>query len=121
MSEKILIVDDDLETIRLIGMVLQRQGYQIVTATNGTEALSLALKEQPNLILLDLMMPDMDGYETLREIRKDARFRSLPILALTAKAMKGDRETIMAHGFDGYISKPIDAELLKKILHEALD
>ncbi|PKN89906.1 MAG: hypothetical protein CVU45_05265, partial [Chloroflexi bacterium HGW-Chloroflexi-7] len=71
MTEKILIVDDDVETLRLVGLMLQRQGYQIVAANNGTQAISMARAEPPDLIILDVMMPDMDGYQVTTELRKD--------------------------------------------------
>jgi CheY-like chemotaxis protein len=96
MSEKILIIDDDLDTLRLVGLMLQRQGYQISAATNGQQGLDKAFEEDPDLILLDVMMPEMDGYETTRAIRQMNQFRNLPIIALTAKAMKGDRESAIA-------------------------
>jgi len=116
MSEKILIVDDDLETIRLIGMVLQRQGYQIVTATNGTEALSLALKEQPNLILLDLMMPDMDGNQVTRKLRDNPKTSKIHILMFSAKSQVEDKVSGYEAGVDEYLTKPIHpAELVARI------
>ncbi|MHB1450017.1 MAG: response regulator transcription factor, partial [Bellilinea sp.] len=71
MAEKILIVDDDLETLRLIGMMLQKQGYQVVSAKDGTEAISLAFSEHPDMIVLDIMMPDPDGYQVARHLRSD--------------------------------------------------
>ena len=116
MGEKILIVDDDLETIRLIGMVLQRQGYQIVTATNGAEALSLALKEQPNLILLDLMMPDMDGNQVTRKLRDNPKTSKIHILMFSAKSQVEDKVSGYEAGVDEYLTKPIHpAELVARI------
>lgn len=116
MSEKILIVDDDLETIRLIGMVLQRQGYQIVTATNGAEALSLALKEQPNLILLDLMMPDMDGNQVTRKLRDNPKTSKIHILMFSAKNQVEDKVSSYEAGVDEFLTKPIHpAELVARI------
>ncbi|MCE1253871.1 MAG: response regulator, partial [Anaerolineae bacterium] len=116
MSEKILIVDDDLETIRLIGMVLQRQGYQIITATNGNEAINLASREQPNLILLDLMMPDMDGYQVTRQLRENPRTSKIHILMFSAKGQVEDKITGYESGVDEYLTKPIHpAELVARI------
>ena len=116
MSEKIMIVDDDLETIRLIGMVLQRQGYQIVTATNGAEALSLAIKEQPNLILLDLMMPDMDGNQVTRHLRDNPKTSKIHILMFSAKSQVEDKVSGYEAGVDEYLTKPIHpAELVARI------
>ena len=73
MAEKILIVDDDLETLRLIGMMLQKQGYQVVSAKDGTEAIALAFSEHPDMIVLDIMMPDPDGYQVAKHLRADSR------------------------------------------------
>jgi CheY-like chemotaxis protein/MinD-like ATPase involved in chromosome partitioning or flagellar assembly len=116
MSEKILIVDDDLETIRLIGMVLQRQGYQIITATNGSEAISLASKEQPNLVLLDLMMPDMDGNQVTRRLRENPRTSKIHILMFSAKGQVEDKVSGYEAGIDEYLTKPIHpAELVARI------
>ena len=116
MSEKILIVDDDLETIRLIGMVLQRQGYQIVTATNGAEAITLASKEQPNLILLDLMMPDMDGNQVTRRLRENPKTSKIHILMFSAKSQVEDKVSGYEAGVDEYLTKPIHpAELVARI------
>jgi CheY-like chemotaxis protein len=93
MPEKILIVDDDLETLRLVGMMLQRQGYTIVAANSGAQALSMAITEQPDLILLDVMMPEMDGYEVARQLRADPGLTQIPILMFTAKSQVEDKVT----------------------------
>ena len=85
MSEKILIVDDDLDTLRLVGLMLQRQGYQISAATNGQQGLDQAFEEYPDLILLDVMMPDIDGYEVARRLRQNPSTVNTPILMFTAK------------------------------------
>lgn len=91
MPEKILIVDDDLETLRLVGLMLQRQGYQVALAHNGAEALSMARNEQPDLIVLDIMMPDMDGYEVTRRLRNETATTVTPILMFTAKSQVDDK------------------------------
>jgi DNA-binding response OmpR family regulator len=106
MPEKILIVDDDLETLRLVGMMLQRQGYAIVAANSGAQALSMAITEMPDLILLDVMMPEMDGYEVARQMRADPGLAQIPILMFTAKSQVEDKVTGYESGADDYLTKP---------------
>jgi pilus assembly protein CpaE len=106
MAEKILIVDDDLDTLRLVGLMLQRQGYDIVAATNGEQGLTRAFEEKPDLILLDVMMPDMDGYEVTRRLRKNPATTSIPILMFTAKAQLDDKVAGFEVGADDYLTKP---------------
>ena len=106
MAEKILIVDDDLETLRLVGLMLQRQGYQIVAASNGAQALATAKSELPDLILLDVMMPDMDGYEVTRQLRADPTTTNASILMFTAKSQVDDKVTGYESGVDDYLTKP---------------
>lgn len=106
MAEKILIVDDDLDTLRLVGLMLQRQGYTIVAATNGEQGLTKALEEKPALILLDVMMPDMDGYEVTRRLRKNPVTATTPILMFTAKTQLDDKVTGFEVGADDYLTKP---------------
>ena len=116
MAEKILIVDDDMETLRLVGLMLQRQGYQIVAAQNGTQALGLARNEKPDLIVLDVMMPDVDGYEVTRQLRKDDETAATPIILFTAKSQVEDKVTGYEVGADDYLTKPIHpAELVAHI------
>ena len=106
MAEKILIIDDDLDTLRLVGLMLQRQGYDIVAATNGEQGLAKALEEKPDLILLDVMMPDMDGYEVTRRLRKNPTTLTTPILMFTAKTQLDDKVTGFEVGADDYLTKP---------------
>lgn len=106
MAEKILVVDDDIETLRLVGLMLQRQGYQIVAASNGQQALQIAKAEKPDLVLLDVMMPDMDGYEVTRRLRADAITSSVPIIMFTAKTQVDDKVTGFEAGADDYLTKP---------------
>lgn len=116
MPEKILIVDDDLETLRLIGMMLQRQGYEIVAANTGELALSMAVREKPALIILDIVMPGMDGYRIAREIRKDSASAEIPILMFTAKNQVDDKVTGYGAGADDYLTKPVHpAELIAHV------
>ncbi|MCE9647066.1 MAG: response regulator [Chloroflexi bacterium] len=106
MAEKILIVDDDVDTLRLVGLMLQRQGYEILAASNGSQGLAKALEERPSLILLDVMMPDMDGYEVTRRLRKNPATAAIPILMFTAKTQLDDKVTGFEVGADDYLTKP---------------
>ncbi len=106
MAEKILIVDDDLDTLRLVGLMLQKQGYEIVAANNGVQGLQKAAEEKPALILLDVMMPDMDGYEVTRRLRQSAATAHTPILMFTAKSQLDDKVTGFEAGVDDYLTKP---------------
>lgn len=106
MAEKILIVDDDVDTLRLVGLMLQRQGYQISAATNGQQGLSKAVEEIPDLILLDVMMPDMDGYEVTRQLRQNSLTAGIPILMFTAKTQLDDKVAGFEVGADDYLTKP---------------
>ncbi|MBI5933117.1 MAG: response regulator [Chloroflexi bacterium] len=106
MAEKILIVDDDVDTLRLVGLMLQRQGYEISAATNGQQGVSKAIEEQPDLILLDVMMPDMDGYEATRQLRQNPITATTPILMFTAKTQLDDKVAGFEVGADDYLTKP---------------
>jgi CheY-like chemotaxis protein len=116
-GRKILIVDDDVRNIFALTSLLERYGMDVLRADDGRSALNL-LKEEPGveLVLLDIMMPGMDGYETARAIRKTSRYRHVPIVALTAKAMKGDREKCIEAGASDYIPKPVDLDQLLSVL-----
>jgi CheY-like chemotaxis protein/MinD-like ATPase involved in chromosome partitioning or flagellar assembly len=106
MPEKILIIDDDVDTLRLVGLMLQRQGYQIVAANNGEQGLNLADADTPDLILLDVMMPQMDGYEVARRLRANPETANIPILMFTAKTQLDDKVTGFEAGADDYLTKP---------------
>jgi CheY-like chemotaxis protein/signal transduction histidine kinase/HAMP domain-containing protein len=116
-GRKVLVVDDDARNIFALSTVLENYDMDVVSATNGRQAIEL-LRNSPelNVVLMDIMMPEMDGYQTMREIRKDPKFRSLPILALTAKAMKGDREKCLEAGASDYIAKPVNTDQLLSLL-----
>jgi DNA-binding response OmpR family regulator len=107
MAEKILIVDDDVQTLRLVGLMLERQGYKILAASNGTQAIGMARSEHPDLILLDVMMPDVDGYSVARTLRKEPETTDIPILMFTAKAQVEDKIAGYESGADDYLTKPI--------------
>ena len=116
-GRRALVVDDDARNIFALTTVLENHEMEVVSATNGRQAIEI-IKNDSNLsvVLMDIMMPEMDGYETLREIRKIPEFRSLPILALTAKAMKGDREKCLEAGASDYIAKPVNTDQLVSLL-----
>ncbi|MCJ7513700.1 MAG: response regulator [Anaerolineales bacterium] len=106
MAEKILIVDDDIDTLKLVGLMLERQGYSIAVASNGSLGLNKAAAERPDLILLDVMMPDMDGYEVTRRLRADPALAHIPIIMFTAKTMVDDKVAGFEAGVDDYLTKP---------------
>lgn len=116
MAERILIVDDDVDSLKLIGMMLARQGYDIAVANNGQQALSRAHSDQPDLIILDIMMPDMDGYEVCRRLRHDPTTQAIPIIMFTAKTMVDDKVAGFEAGADDYLTKPTHpAELASRV------
>jgi two-component system, cell cycle response regulator DivK len=110
-GERILVVEDNERNMKLLRDVLQAIGYRTLEASTGAQALALAT-EHPALVLMDIRLPDMDGVEALRRLRLDPRTAAIPVLAVTAQAMKGDRERFMQAGFDGYLSKPVDVDEL---------
>jgi len=114
---KVLVVDDDARNIFALTSLLENHEMEVISTTNGRQAIEL-IQSMPslNLVLMDIMMPDMDGYETMREIRKNPAFRTLPILALTAKAMKGDREKCLNAGASDYIAKPVNTDQLLSLM-----
>ena len=107
-NRQILVVEDNERNMRLFCDVLQASGYRTLEATTGASAVELALEHVPDLVLMDIQLPDIDGVEALARLRADERSASLSVLALTAQAMEGDRERFLAAGFDGYLSKPVD-------------
>ena len=116
-GKKVLVVDDDVRNIFSLTSVLEEHGMEVSFAENGKDAIDkLEATEGIDLVLMDVMMPGMDGYETTRAIRERAKFRTLPIIALTAKAMKGDREKCIAAGASDYITKPVDTEQLLSLM-----
>jgi CheY-like chemotaxis protein len=117
VDRTVLLVDDDARNIFALSSILERRGMRVLTATTGNEAIGL-VESTPELaiVLMDIMMPEMDGYETIGMIRKDPKFRRLPIVALTAKAMKGDREKCLDAGASDYLAKPVNTEQLLSAL-----
>jgi len=112
VHDQILVVEDNARNMALLSDVLQATGYRTLQASTGRQALTLAAQHGPALVLMDIRLPDMDGLEALRSLRSDPRTVSIPVLAVTAQAMKGDRERFLDAGFDGYLSKPIDIDAL---------
>lgn len=112
----VLIVDDNDTNRKLCGAILSGSGYQIREAVNGEEALSAVRSEPPELILMDVQMPVLDGVETLKRLKADPATRSIPVVALTSYAMKGDRENLLRDGFSDYLSKPIDIDIFLEVV-----
>jgi two-component system cell cycle response regulator DivK len=109
-GEQILVVEDNEKNMKLFRDVLQATGYRTLEASTAAQALTLAAEHSPALVLMDIQLPDMDGLEALRRLRHDEQTASIPVLAVTAQAMKGDRERFMEAGFDAYLSKPVDVD-----------
>jgi two-component system cell cycle response regulator DivK len=107
-GELILIVEDNEKNLKLVRDILQFKGYRTLEAVTGEEGIALAVAHMPNLVLMDIQLPDMDGVTALGKLRGDGGTAAIPVIALTAFAMKDDRDRLMAAGFDGYLSKPID-------------
>jgi CheY-like chemotaxis protein len=117
VGQKVLLVDDDARNIFALSSVLERRGMKVFTANTGNEAIQLlASTPELSIVLMDIMMPEMDGYQTMQKIRENPAFRRLPIVALTAKAMKGDREKCFEAGASDYLAKPVNTEQLLSAL-----
>jgi two-component system, cell cycle response regulator DivK len=115
-GERILVVEDNEKNMKLFRDVLRASGYATLEATTGEDAVELALSHDPALVLMDVQLPGIDGVEALARLRADDQTRSIPVLALTAQAMHGDRERFLDAGFDGYLSKPVDViELINAV------
>jgi len=113
---RILIVEDNERNMKLFRDVLGATGYETLEATSGEAAVAVAAERAPDLVLMDIQLPGIDGGEALRRLRADERTAAVPVLALTAQAMHGDRERFLRAGFDGYLSKPVDvAELVRTV------
>jgi CheY-like chemotaxis protein len=118
--KKVLIADDKATSRELVRTVLEKHGYSVMEAADGFEALAKAREGLPDLIILDLQMPGLDGFAVAQELRGDRRFADTPIVALTASAMQGDRERAMAVGFTGYVTKPIRLAKLRSEVERLL-
>jgi two-component system cell cycle response regulator DivK len=117
----ILIVEDNEKNMKLVRDVLTARGYRTLEATSGEEAIEIAASAAPTLVLMDVRLPGIDGVETLGRLRRDASTASIPVLALTAQAMHGDRERFLSAGFDGYVAKPVDIVALLRTVEQHCD
>jgi two-component system cell cycle response regulator DivK len=117
---QILVVEDNEKNMKLLRDVLTATGHEVLEASTGDQALALAREHLPGLILMDIQLPDMSGVEALGQLRADPHTALIPVLAVTAQAMKGDREHFMAEGFNAYLSKPIDLDVLLTAVDEHL-
>ncbi len=120
-GERVLVVEDNKKNMKLFRDVLLATGYRTLEATTGGQAVELAAEYTPDLVLMDIQLPDIDGVEALSRLRADERTASIPVLALTAQAMHGDRERFLAAGFDGYISKPVNVVELVGVVRQHCD
>ena len=120
MKEKILIVEDSPQSMRLLEMVLGAKGYTLLKATDGEEALDMAMREQPDLVIMDVQIPKLSGLEVTRKLRETPAFSHTPIIGITAYAMKGDRERVIESGCDAYLSKPISTRELPEVIAQML-
>jgi two-component system, cell cycle response regulator DivK len=121
LGERILIVEDNEKNMKLVRDVLQATGYRTLEATTGEEGVELAQSQAPALVLMDVQLPGIDGVGALERLRQNERTASIPVLALTAQAMSGDRERFLEAGFDGYLAKPVDVGELIEAVREHCD
>ena len=120
MDEKILIIDDDLDSHQLVSLMLDKEGYQIVAANDGEEGLLKTNQETPDLILLDIMMPGIDGYEVARRLRQNSKTDEIPVLIYTAKSQVDDRIAAFESGADGFLTKPSHPSELQAYINSLL-
>lgn len=118
MTKKILVIEDNEQNLYLITFLLENNGCEVIAATNGIDGIALAKVEAPTLILLDIQLPGMNGYDVAKALRKIENLKNVPIVAVTSHAMKGDKENCLKAGCDGYIEKPISPELFMNQLSE---
>ncbi len=109
--KRILVVEDNEDNMRLVRFILKKHGHEVIEARDGAEGVALAVQEKPDLVIMDIQLPDMDGLEATKGIRASEADGDMPIIALTSYAMPGDREKALAAGCNGYITKPIDVEI----------
>ncbi len=113
---KVLLVEDNYMNKVLVREILTLNGYEIIEAKSGAEALKMLTVVRPDIILMDIHLPEMDGFTATRIIKADERNKRIPVLAITASAMKGEEEKILSHGFDGYIAKPIEVKKMLELI-----
>ena len=116
--KKILVVEDNYMNMILVRDILTAHGYDVSAAENGKSALEMVAEAPPDLILMDLHLPEMDGTTAMKELKAEERTRTIPVVALTASAMRGDEEKILENGFDGYVPKPVDRQVLIDVLEK---
>jgi CheY-like chemotaxis protein len=117
---RVLLVEDNVDNLALVRFLLERSGYAVIEAHNGVQGLQLARDEIPDLILMDLSLPEMDGWAAAEELKADEKTASIPLLALTAHTLPGDRKRALESGFDGFISKPINVPAFAEQITGAL-
>ena len=120
VKKKILIVEDNPQNMKLMEMLLEAKGYILLEAIDGEQAMDVATTERPDLILMDIQLPKMSGLEVTRKLRQLPAFNHIPIIAITAYAMKGDKEKFIEAGCDAYLPKPIDIHELPRVISEML-
>ena len=120
MNQKILIVEDNPQNMRLIEMVLRAKGYILLKATDGEEALDMAMRERPDLIIMDIQLPKLNGLEVTMKLRETPALSHIPVIAVTAHAMMGDKERFIDGGCDAYLSKPINTRELPGVIAQML-
>lgn len=120
LKDKVMLVEDNPQNMKLLEILLRAKSYDLLKACDGEEALDMATREQPDLIVMDMQLPKMSGVEVTRRLRQMPVFRQTPIIALTAFAMRGDRERFLEAGCNAYISKPIHTRELPKIIDQML-
>ncbi len=120
MPKKILVVEDDADNRRIVTKVLSVEGYVVVEAVDGNDALEKVRADRPDLILMDLALPNMDGWEATRQIKADPDLRAIPVVALTAFAMRGDEEQARAAGCDDYVAKPARPMVIRAVVKKHL-
>lgn len=120
MTHKILLVEDNVQNRYLMTFLLERSGYSVTVAEDGQQALESLASETPDIILMDMQLPRMDGYEATRRIKSDERLKGIPLVALTAHSMKGDRAKAVEAGCDEYVTKPVDADGLVALIERLI-
>jgi CheY-like chemotaxis protein len=120
MSQKVMIIDDDQRNIFALSAVLKSRGYITTAFDSMEEALDSLNRDLPSVILMDMMMPGMDGYDALQKLKRDPQLKHLPVIAVTAQAMPGDREKCLKAGADDYLPKPVDVDRLAEVLQKRI-
>ena len=122
MAKRVLLAEDEPNIVESLTFILERSGFEVATTTNGRQALEVAQSDTPDILILDVMLPELDGYEVLRRLRADTRTKTLPVLMVTAKGQREDRETAMKCGADMFITKPfVNSELIAAVEKLAVD